>query len=175
MTIRDHGPGIDPADLPHIFDRFYRAPAARGLPGSGLGLAIVAQVAEAEQGYVTADNAPDGGAIFMLSLPEIPALSESDDSALDRWAPVDDWAPVHDGSRADPLPGQPQAGDQQHQEAGAAQRLGNGGASPTETNGIAGMIGDAETSSHDHERLDAHGPVPAGPLAPIDDGTPVDD
>jgi two-component system sensor histidine kinase MprB len=69
VTVRDHGPGIDPDDLPHIFDRFYRAPAARALPGSGLGLAIVAQVAEAEDGAITASNAEDGGAVFQLALP----------------------------------------------------------------------------------------------------------
>ena len=61
VTVRDHGPGIDPADLPHIFDRFYRAPAARTLPGSGLGLAIVRQVAEAHGGSATAEPAPGGG------------------------------------------------------------------------------------------------------------------
>ncbi len=69
VTVRDHGPGIAPDDLPHIFDRFYRAPAARALPGSGLGLAIVAQVAEAEGGAVTASNADDGGAVLQLTLP----------------------------------------------------------------------------------------------------------
>jgi two-component system sensor histidine kinase MprB len=90
VTIRDHGPGVDPADLPHIFDRFYRAPAARGLPGSGLGLAIVAQVAGAEKGTVTADNAPGGGSIFTLTLPEIPALGASDDIPLEFWAPAED-------------------------------------------------------------------------------------
>src|SRR5207244_8300937 len=47
VTVRDHGPGIDATDLPHVFDRFYRAPSARGMPGSGLGLSIVRQVAEA--------------------------------------------------------------------------------------------------------------------------------
>ena len=41
VTVRDHGPGIADEDLPYVFDRFYRAPSARGLPGSGLGLAIV--------------------------------------------------------------------------------------------------------------------------------------
>ncbi len=68
VTVRDHGPGIAPEDLPHVFDRFYRAAAARHLPGSGLGLAIVKQVAEAHEGVVTAENAPDGGAVFHLRL-----------------------------------------------------------------------------------------------------------
>ena len=69
VTVRDHGPGIDPADLPHVFDRFYRAPRARALPGSGLGLAIVRQVAEAHGGKVTASRAEGGGSLFTLSLP----------------------------------------------------------------------------------------------------------
>ncbi len=68
LVVRDHGPGIDEDDLPHVFDRFYRAAAARNLPGSGLGLAIVRQVARAHGGDATAENAPDGGAIFRLSL-----------------------------------------------------------------------------------------------------------
>jgi two-component system sensor histidine kinase MprB len=71
VTVRDHGPGVDPADLRHIFDRFYRAPAARTLPGSGLGLAIVRQVAEAYGGTVTAEPASGGGALFTLSLPAL--------------------------------------------------------------------------------------------------------
>ncbi len=72
VSVRDHGPGIDPEDLPHIFDRFYWARAARALPGSGLGLAIVAQVASEEGGSVAAANAPDGGAIVTLHLPVAP-------------------------------------------------------------------------------------------------------
>jgi two-component system sensor histidine kinase MprB len=68
ITVRDHGPGIAPEDLPHVFDRFYRAATARKLPGSGLGLAIVKQVAESHGGAVTAENAPDGGAVFRLRL-----------------------------------------------------------------------------------------------------------
>ena len=50
LVVRDHGPGFDEADLPHVFDRFYRADSARGMPGSGLGLAIVRQAAEAHGG-----------------------------------------------------------------------------------------------------------------------------
>src|SRR5262249_61444364 len=40
VSVRDAGPGIDEADLPFVFERFYRAPAARGMPGSGLRLAV---------------------------------------------------------------------------------------------------------------------------------------
>jgi two-component system sensor histidine kinase MprB len=69
LTVRDHGPGIAPADLPHVFDRFYRAPSARGVPGSGLGLSIVRQVAERHGGTVLAEAAPDGGALIRLRLP----------------------------------------------------------------------------------------------------------
>jgi two-component system sensor histidine kinase MprB len=69
VTVRDHGPGIDPADLPHIFDRFYRSPAARGMPGSGLGLAIVKQVADSHRGTVTTAAAAGGGARFTLRFP----------------------------------------------------------------------------------------------------------
>ena len=61
VTVRDHGRGIDDADLPLVFDRFYRAPAARGMPGSGLGLAIVKQVAEQNGGSVSAESAGGRG------------------------------------------------------------------------------------------------------------------
>jgi two-component system, OmpR family, sensor histidine kinase MprB len=68
VTVRDHGPGIADEDLPYVFDRFYRAPAARGLPGSGLGLAIVRQVAEAHGGSVVAERADGGGTRMTLRL-----------------------------------------------------------------------------------------------------------
>jgi two-component system sensor histidine kinase MprB len=71
VIVRDHGPGIAEADLPHIFDRFYRSPAARGLPGSGLGLAIVAQVVKAEGGTIQAENDPGGGARLSMCLPVV--------------------------------------------------------------------------------------------------------
>jgi two-component system sensor histidine kinase MprB len=62
VTVLDRGPGIDAADAQHVFDRFYRADTARGLPGSGLGLAIVRDVAHAHGGTVFAASRPDGGA-----------------------------------------------------------------------------------------------------------------
>jgi two-component system sensor histidine kinase MprB len=68
LTVRDHGPGISPADMPHVFDRFYRGAEARGRPGSGLGLAIVRQVAEQHGGSVMAESAPGGGTLMRLHL-----------------------------------------------------------------------------------------------------------
>ncbi len=73
VVVHDHGPGIAAEDLPHIFDRFYRSPAARGLPGSGLGLAIVAQVVKGEGGTITAENDPAGGARMSMHLPTVAA------------------------------------------------------------------------------------------------------
>ena len=72
LSVRDHGPGIAPADLPLVFDRFYRSPAARSLPGSGLGLAIVRQVAEAHGALATAENAEGGGARLRVRFPGDP-------------------------------------------------------------------------------------------------------
>jgi two-component system, OmpR family, sensor histidine kinase MprB len=69
LSVRDHGPGIDQADLPHVFDRFYRSAAARAVPGSGLGLAIVRQTAEAHGGRVSVEPAEGGGTVFRLVLP----------------------------------------------------------------------------------------------------------
>jgi two-component system, OmpR family, sensor histidine kinase MprB len=77
LSVRDHGPGIDPADLPHVFDRFYRSAAARAVPGSGLGLAIVRQTAEAHGGGIRAEPADGGGTVFTLGLPAQPVSSFS--------------------------------------------------------------------------------------------------
>jgi two-component system sensor histidine kinase MprB len=66
LEVRDHGPGFDEADLPHVFERFYRSPKARGMQGSGLGLAIVRQTAEARGGWAEAKNAPGGGAVVRV-------------------------------------------------------------------------------------------------------------
>ena len=71
LEVRDHGPGIDAEDLPRVFDRFYRAAAARGRPGSGLGLAIVRLLAESHEGSVHATNDPGGGARLTIELPDV--------------------------------------------------------------------------------------------------------
>jgi two-component system sensor histidine kinase MprB len=72
VTVSDSGPGIADEDREHVFDRFWRSPAARSLPGSGLGLSIVAQVAAEFGGTVSVDRDPNfGGARFTLHLPEI--------------------------------------------------------------------------------------------------------
>ena len=88
LTVRDHGPGIAPADLPHVFDRFYRAPSARGVPGSGLGLSIVRQVAERHGGTVRAEAAPGGGALIRFWLPgQAGGWAKAPDAALAGSAP----------------------------------------------------------------------------------------
>ena len=69
VRVDDEGPGIPEADLPHVFERFYRADAARPLPGSGLGLAIVEQVVTQHGGRASASPADGGGARFDLVLP----------------------------------------------------------------------------------------------------------
>ena len=71
-TVRDQGPGIDPADLPRVFERFYRSDSARQLPGSGLGLAIVAQVAEETGGSIKLEPAFGGGTLARMSVPGDP-------------------------------------------------------------------------------------------------------
>lgn len=81
LTITDQGPGIAAQDLPHIFDRFYRADDARSLPGSGLGLSIVKRAAERHSGSVSVASSAGHGATFTLripgeSLPDHTPLSE---------------------------------------------------------------------------------------------------
>jgi two-component system, OmpR family, sensor histidine kinase MprB len=69
VSVTDQGPGIADADLPHIFERFYRAPAARGMPGAGLGLAIVGGVAHASDGTVEVRTGPHGSTFTLAFLP----------------------------------------------------------------------------------------------------------
>jgi two-component system sensor histidine kinase MprB len=69
LTVDDQGPGIAPEDLPHVFERFYRAKESRSMPGSGLGLSIVRQVVERHAGTVSAERRPEGGTRFTVVLP----------------------------------------------------------------------------------------------------------
>lgn len=69
LTVADSGPGVDPVDLPFIFDRFYRSQAARGTQGVGLGLAIARGLVEAQGGVIEAADSPEGGAVFTVRLP----------------------------------------------------------------------------------------------------------
>lgn len=69
LTVRDEGPGVAEEELPHVFERFWRSPAARSLPGSGLGLAIVAQAVRAADGRVTLESGPGGGTTVTVVLP----------------------------------------------------------------------------------------------------------
>jgi two-component system sensor histidine kinase MprB len=76
LRVRDHGPGFAAADLPYVFDRFYRAEGARRMPGSGLGLAIVKHAAEVHGGSVAAANAAGGGAELEVSFGPVAELGE---------------------------------------------------------------------------------------------------
>ncbi|MFF2813168.1 ATP-binding protein [Streptomyces sp. NPDC058000] len=116
LTVRDHGPGIPPDELPHVFERFWRSPSARSLPGSGLGLSIVARTAEQSGGGVRLRNAPGGGTEALLTLPGAPtpppdipggagaapgraATSRQETGPGERAAPGERTAP---GKQADP-------------------------------------------------------------------------
>lgn len=63
LTVSDNGPGIDPADRPRIFERFFRSPTATGVQGSGVGLAIVDQLVRAHGGEVGLSAAERGTTI----------------------------------------------------------------------------------------------------------------
>ncbi|KAB2351065.1 HAMP domain-containing sensor histidine kinase [Actinomadura rudentiformis] len=69
LEVDDAGPGIDAADVPRVFDRFYRADSARALPGSGLGLSIVQRVVDAHGGRTTVARSARGGALLRVDLP----------------------------------------------------------------------------------------------------------
>ncbi|MGW2558494.1 HAMP domain-containing sensor histidine kinase [Streptomyces sp. NPDC001514] len=72
LTVRDHGPGVPPEELPHVFERFWRSPSARALPGSGLGLSIVARTVQQAGGEVELRPAEGGGTVAVISLPGAP-------------------------------------------------------------------------------------------------------
>ena len=71
IVFQDHGVGIAPADLPHVFERFYRGDPSRNRTtgGFGLGLAIAKALVEAYGGTITAESAPGQGTRMMVNLP----------------------------------------------------------------------------------------------------------
>jgi two-component system OmpR family sensor kinase len=77
VSVSDEGPGIDPEHVPHIFDRFYKADAARAgvSGGSGLGLSIVKAIVERQGGRLTVESRP-GRTVFEMTMPG-PALAPS--------------------------------------------------------------------------------------------------
>ncbi|MCX4967887.1 HAMP domain-containing histidine kinase [Streptomyces sp. NBC_00654] len=90
--VHDSGSGIAPDALPHIFDRFYKADAARSRSiGSGLGLAITEENVQLHGGTIRADNAPGGGALFTVELPF--------DGPASRSGAPEDPSPAHGGTR----------------------------------------------------------------------------
>jgi two-component system, OmpR family, sensor histidine kinase KdpD len=79
FTVADRGPGIPPGSIPHLFEKFYRAPSAR-TGGTGLGLSLVKGFAQAHGGQVSAENRATGGAAFTIRLPldkTLPAAEET--------------------------------------------------------------------------------------------------
>ena len=74
ISVSDSGPGIPPDDLSRVFERFYRVDKSRSRPGgTGLGLAIVKHLVELHGGQATAENRPEGGARFIVTVPDQPA------------------------------------------------------------------------------------------------------
>jgi len=69
FVVRDHGPGLDPSDLDHLFEPFYRGPKTRHATGTGLGLAITRGLLAAEGGRIWCENVPAGGAQFTIMVP----------------------------------------------------------------------------------------------------------
>jgi two-component system sensor histidine kinase MprB len=69
LMVRDEGAGISTDDLPHVFERFWRSPSARGLPGAGLGLSIVSRIVRENGGQVRLEPAERGGTVARVRLP----------------------------------------------------------------------------------------------------------
>ena len=69
VRVRDHGAGVPEADRPHIFERFYRSPAARGTPGTGLGLPVSKEIARLHGGDLTLESTEPNGSVFCFWMP----------------------------------------------------------------------------------------------------------
>ena len=94
LSVRDHGPGLPGVAHEKLFGRFWRAEGGRerGKAGAGLGLAIVREVVEAHHGQINAENAPGGGAAFVVRLPKPPQSPGATDADTDA-APDEDINP----------------------------------------------------------------------------------
>jgi signal transduction histidine kinase len=79
LRVSDEGPGIPEADLPYVFDRFFRGQTGSGTPGTGLGLSIVAKIVEDHGGSVRAGRTASGGAEFVVQLPGATSLEALSD------------------------------------------------------------------------------------------------
>jgi signal transduction histidine kinase len=69
LRVSDSGCGIAPADLPHVFRRFWRSDSSRSLPGNGLGLALAKAIVTSYAGTITCDSTVGKGTVFTISLP----------------------------------------------------------------------------------------------------------
>lgn len=95
LRVADQGPGISEADMPFIFDRFYRGDTARQTSGTGLGLSIVAQTVSQHGGWVKAGRSAQGGAEFTVQLPGATSLESLS-------GPAQATAPAHPPTPAAP-------------------------------------------------------------------------
>jgi two-component system OmpR family sensor kinase len=80
LSVSDHGPGLDPEEVEHVFDRFFQADPSRSGQGTGLGLSIVAAIAEAHGGRTWVESVKGTGSTFFFELP----LDDHDDDTLER-------------------------------------------------------------------------------------------
>ena len=79
LSCRDHGPGVPEAELPHLFESFYRVDRSRGeKPGHGLGMAIASRIVLGMQGRIWAENATDGGLCIIMEFPRHDVGAEAD-------------------------------------------------------------------------------------------------
>lgn len=83
LEVADHGPGIPEADLPHIFEKFYRSPNSQHIRGTGLGLSICEGIVEAHGGVIQAANRAEGGAVFSIALPVHDTVSTCGEVTID--------------------------------------------------------------------------------------------
>ena len=90
IRISDTGPGISPEDLPHIFDRFYRADETHATEGTGIGLALTKELVELHRGRIAAQSTPGKGSVFTVTLPVGESAYRRDEIAE---SPVKDEVP----------------------------------------------------------------------------------